>query len=256
MKTTKKLLLCMISLMLLLAFPIAVMAAQKTVYVLSSVTDDGGQTSEFTYNQNGLLSKAVIPSASFGMPAQKLKASYTKEGLLKKVTRTDFNITHTEKFTYKGGMVFRHTSTTKYESGTNNTLMTTYKWNGKTFTSTVKDADTGEKQASIKGKLDSKNRLISLSVKYTDASAESVKYKYDAKGFLKAVAYDNYTTTFKNTVKNNRVTKKVMDKYSTYKLKYKKIKVPASFVTKVKTQQNYIVNNLTLDWFAFDYPMW
>ena len=36
----------------------------------------------------------------------------------------------------------------------------------------------------------------------------------------------------------------------------KKIKVPASFVTKVKTQQNYIVNNLTLDWFAFDYPMW
>ena len=247
----------MLFLTLFLAVPGRVMAAgQKTVYVLTSVSLSTGQTTTLSYNKNGLLSKASIPSGSWGVPNKQLKASYDKNGFLKKAILSDYNRKFTHTFSYQSGKPAKHTVITKYDSGTKETSVMTYKFKGKTFTSTVKDAKTGEKEATVTGKTNSKNRLLSLSVKNTGEPAEKVKFKYDTKGFLKSAAYDTYTITYTNTVKSGRLVKMTEDKSTVYSFKYKKVTVPASYVPKVKAQQNYIISNLTQQWYSFDHPIW
>ena len=133
----------------------------------------------------------------------------------------------------------------------------TYLWKGKTFTATTKDLDAGETENTATGKLNSKNRLLSVTTKYpVSALVENTKYQYDSKGFLKSISHDTEKTEFKNTVKSGRLKKRTGNNSTAYTFKYKKIKVPSSYVKKVKAQQNYILDNLTEDWYSFYYPSW
>ena len=263
MKTKKVLLTGLMFLLLIMAVPGTVMAAgKKTVYVLTSVTAKGngeyGITNEtkLSYNKKGLLSKATIPSTSLGWPAQKLKASYNSKGELTKVVLDDTTRVFTRKYSYKSGKLQKQTYIVKSSSGEKSTSDLTYKWKGKTFTLTIKNSDTGETDSIITGKMNSKKRPLSLTMKYPGSSSvDKTKYQYDSKGFLKTINNGNTKTVFKNTVKSGRL-KKSNDGYTTYTLKYKKIKVPSSSVKKVTAQQNYILNFLTENWYLFNYPMW
>ena len=70
MKTKKVLLTGLMFLLLLLTMPYTIMAAvKKPVYVITSVTQKSSyvkKETKLSYNKNGLLSKATIPSTSFG----------------------------------------------------------------------------------------------------------------------------------------------------------------------------------------------
>lgn len=261
MKTKKVLLTGLMLLLLLLTTPGTIMAAcKKTVNVLTSVTQKSGsirKETKLSYNKNGLLRKATIPSTSLGWPDIKLKASYYSKGNLKKVTADDYTRIITHTFSYKSGKLSKHTTVIKDASNNKSTSTMTYKWKGKTFTATTKDLDADETESTATGKLNSKNRLLSVSTKYTvGALKENTKYQYDSKGFLKSISHDAEKTTFKNTVKSGRLKKRTDNNSTTYTFKYKKIKVPSSYVKKVKAQQNYILNNLTEGWYSFPYPSW
>ena len=266
MKTRKMPLICLLFLILLLSMPGSVLAAgKKSVYVLTSFSN-GVSTTKLTYNRNGLLSKATIPSASFGLPAQKLTASYTAKGLLKKVSISDYNLKHTHTFSYKSGKIAKHKWVTAYTSGGKDTLTTTYKWKGKTFTATTKNSG-GTVSDTAKGKLNSKKRLVSIQNQPTgDYAGSKITYKYDAKGFLKSVSntfeLNTETVKVKNTVKKGRLTKTVKSTDPTAcTFKYKKIKVPATYAKLVQAQQSYLVNNIDSFlvgwyWYHFEHPVW
>ena len=259
MKTKKVLLTGLMILLLLLTMPGTIMAAgKKTVYVLTSVTQKSEyirKETKLSYNKKGLLSKATIPSTSLGWPDSKLKASYSSKGILQKVTIDDYTRTITHSFSYKSGKLSKHTTVTKSASNDKSTSTMTYQWKGKAFTVTIKEA--GETESTATGKLNSKNRLLSLTTKDIDgALVENRKYQYDSKGFLKSISHDAEKTTFKNTVKSGRLKKRTDNNSTAYSFKYKKIKVPSSYVKKVKAQQNYILDNLTEGWYSFAYPSW
>ena len=197
-------------------------------------------------------------------PSEVSKYSYTSNGLLAK--RTSGNKT-LDRFTYVGKRMATHWK--DGGDGMPSNLKFTYK-NGKL----VKSYDTINRNTA-KFALNKKKKVTKIRRSYGSTS-----YNYDGKGRVSSYKYDNWSitashiaydkkgnvikttnywnddptdvhiTTHKNTYKSGRLVKvvaKTTNYKSTVTIKYKKIKVPASYKTAVKRQQASILRRYASD---------
>ena len=252
----KKRLLLMTVVVLVLALTmnlgVGFAATKKSIYVVSSMTvkttTSGYSNTEkitFKYTKNGLLKSYEgdnYTSGSFKYDGKKLKSSeivrgdgvpskckYTwKNGKLTK-SRDSNNYT-TVKYKYnKKGLITKLTATSDYS--TNPVYEMTYTYN-------------------------KKKHVTKEHIGVTD-----YKYTYNSKGRLTKYTQGSTVYTFKNTVKNSRVTKivKKIKGNSDYKvtitIKYKKLSVPSTYVKLIKKQRNYVLMDQGYNVRAYNFPL-
>lgn len=243
-----------VSLGLIATHPVTAQA--KTKYIKVSVlVDISGKTAKndyadygriqttYKYNKNGLISKCSssnVYGGAGGVSGQSYK--YSNGKISKIVDRAGIG---TSVFSRdKKGRVTKTVSITGQ-------AINTYKYNksGKATKSnfTFKNYLGQVAQRATSVIAYNKKGLISK-VKTTGGFMDGTRtYTYDSRGMLKSESVSgSYKTTYKNTYKSGRLVKSVStkqgigntDKYvETTVYKYKTIKVPKSYVAKVKDQQ-------------------
>ena len=218
----------------------AASSSTKTIYVISSMTVKNSssnyeETIKFKYNDNGLLKSYK------GNDYHKGTFKYSGKKLKSADIQTGDGAPCTYKYTWKDSRITKAYDSTNY-------ITTKFKYNKKDLITKI--TATGDYSTStlfeMAYKFDSKKRIKSEAIGVTE-----YKYKYNSKGCLTSfkTVSSNYTTEYKykNTVKNGRITKIVRSLSSfpenklTVTVKYKKIKVPSSYKTLVKKQQNQIL---------------
>ena len=228
----------------------AIAAGQRKINVLSEYTvkrDWGEKKYTFTYNSSGLVEKAQITSHSFiGETLDILTCYYDKKGnLIKEIWSNGTEITEKYTYEYKAGKLVKE----KRHIGED--AVTTYKWNGRTYTGRSDDGD--GTQSTISGKYDKKGRLIYESIKNDGEKKKTFwTYQYDKKGYLKKVGGNAYKETYKNTYKGSQLTQSAIVKgpiKSTAAFTYQKINIPQASLKKAKEQQSSILINWDKGWF-------
>lgn len=210
----------------------------KTIYVISGITSKSGDESyQFTYNDKGLIKKEVNGSQTntfsyegkkiseekqvFGKEKTKLRFSYDKKGKLTKVVTTETDgKKSTVKYSYKSGKVSEFK-----DGGTGSVWTLTYNGKGLVKKSSIKAVDGSS--SSIKYWYNSKKDLKKMTTSWD--VKESLSYKYNKYGRKSVTVKYEYKDKSQNTSE-------------VYSYKYKKIKVPASYVKAVKAQQMDLAN--------------
>ena len=224
----------------------------KSVYVISSITvktSYGGSSAntekiKFKYNKNGLIRSYKgkdFTEGTFKYSGKKLKSA--------EVTKGD-GVPSKFEYTWKDGKLV-----SSYDSNNQNTTEYTYNKKGK-ITKISRLANYSSSPTVISYKYNSKKRLTKELI-----GNSTVKYTYNKKGIL--TKFDQYGTVYKfsNTVRNGRVTKivKRMPALSSYKttvtVKYKKISVPSSYTSLIKTQRNQILMDLGYGTSVYNLPL-
>ncbi len=219
-------------------------AGTVEVYVLTSTEQkESDLKTTYSYNSKGLLSKSVSSSGT------NTTNKYTyKNGLLTKSSSK--NNYSTEKVTFSYDKKKRLVQENRVYVSGNDVFKTkeVYFYNKKNqIIKSNYEEDGPEALAGVtvfSFSYDKKGHLAKSKSKYGIS-----KYSYDAKGFLKKVTYGSSATTLKNTYKNGLLIRRVQsNKDEDYSAKvnflyqYKKIKVPKSYVSLVKEQQNNILD--------------
>lgn len=239
----------------LIAFHPAIAQAKTKYTKVSVLVDISGKTDKndyanygyihttYKYNKNGLISKCSSSNAfggGAGVAGQTYK--YSKGKISKVVDRVGIG---TSVFTRdKKGRVVKTVGITKQ-------AINTYKYNkaGKAIKNnfTFKNYLGEVAQKATSTITYNKKGLISK-VKTTGGFMDGTRtYTYDSRGMLKSEAVSgSYKTTYKNIYKSGKLVKRIgtkqnvgnTDKYvETTTYKYKTIKVPKSYVARVKDQQ-------------------
>ena len=211
---------------------------KKTMYVISGITTKSGDESfQFTYNNKGLIKKEVNGSLTntfsykgkkitgekqvSGKEKTKLKFSYNNKGKLTKIvtTQNDGKKT-TVKYSYKSGKV-----SNMRDGSTGNVWTFTY--NGKGLVKKARIIAEDGSSSSIRYWYNSQKDLKKMTT--SGDVKESLSYKYNKYGRKSVTVKYEYKDKSQNTSE-------------VYTYKYKKIKVPASYVKAVKAQQKYPAN--------------
>jgi len=211
---------------------------KKTMYVISEITTKSGDESyQFAYNDKGLIKKEVNGSLTntfsykgkniseenqvFGKEKTKLIFSYNKKGKLTKiVTKEEDGKKTTVKYSYKSGKV----SEIKDE-GTGSVWTLTYNGKGLVKKAVIRAVDGSS--SSIRYWYNSQKDLKKMTT--SGDVKESLSYKYNKYGRKSVTVKYEYKDKSQNTSE-------------VYSYKYKKIKVPASYVKAVKAQQMDLAN--------------
>lgn len=204
-----------------------------------------------------------------GGKSQTINYSYNKSGLIKKSSAKD---QLTQKFTYD-----------------NKNRLSVYEWNDMTYDGFKYDAKGRVKKDPAYGnmKYNSKNQLKSRKLTYGDSygyaysnglvkrmvynGSEKTFYTYDSKKNLvnlqKNGEYENIDIDYANTYKSGRLSKRVATEtikneyedgeevaVTTFTYTYKKIKVPASLVSRINAQQRWVLSG-SLEYDDYDIPL-
>lgn len=199
-------------------------AGKQTMYVVSA--SDGAVQTKFTYNANGLLTKAVFGTFS----ADQSKYQY-KDGYLNKRI-------YTEKSTHLKAV-------TTYQYDEDDRLETT---------NTTTKSDYRNDESSCDYTYDSKNRLKDVGgTKYTynkkglpikmNEGGYVYKFTYDENGNLTGFKTSGEGETRQNTYdQNGCLAQEEWSLSGTTTYTYKKVKVPTRYAETVKQQQWEILN--------------
>ena len=220
----------------------------ETVYVLTKqvqkFTFDGRtdtQTQTIAYTSDGLVKKLTTVNKSPGQPKMTRTETLTygsKYQLKKGIEKLNGGSTVTTTYKCdKKGRVIKSTLSDQYGTHPRGT----YKYNSKGQLTQLKGTVGNETY-----KYDSAGRLKSVKVtSFEFDETYTNTYKYDKYGFLTQI---NSDTTYKNTVKNGLLKKRVETdghggkSVTTYT--YKEIKVPAAAAKMVKSQQEMMVQGI------------
>ena len=219
-------------------------AGTKTMYVVKSLTwSDSGtkSTRTYTYDSTGLLSKMKEKCSWYDGSDGKGYSKYKYD--------EDYRITEKESSNAMMNAIgLGMDSTTTYDYSKDNEIRDSY---GTIYATDDRGRIIGESYDNDNGYLsykyeyDNKNRVSKeiYTIKRDEGDdVTTTEYKYDKKGNLSKVKHDTYSEKRKITYdKNGRITKVKMGS-STYKVKYKKIKIKADAIDKVKAQQWSILN--------------
>ena len=231
--------LVMAFMFILPAHQVQAASKKKTMYVISGITTKSGDESfQFTYNNKGLIKKEVNGSLTntfsykgkkitgekqvSGKEKTKLKFSYNNKGKLTKIVTTqDDGKKTTVKYSYKSGKV-----SNMRDGSTGNVWTFTY--NGKGLVKKARIiAEDGASDSNIRYWFNSKKDLRKMTASW--GVKENLSYKYNKYGRKSVTVKYEYEDKSQNTSE-------------VYAYKYKKIKVPASYVKAVKAQQKYLAN--------------
>lgn len=225
-------------------------ASSQTVYVITSVKQNGTKMNTFSYDGYGRLKKASLMK---GM--QKCEFTYNSKNQLTKFRRS-FNDWCNFDYTYNSkGQIskiknyYTLTSNNKYAyDGLNSKL--SYSNKGKVYKEVVKE---GKKTYTNKYKYNSKGLLTKAVIKHPQRKG-TYKYTYDKKKNVQKVALTGtdwdetriYTNKYNSS---GRLTKQIITSVSgedenkiTYTYTYKKIKVSSKYAAMVKAQQWALIN--------------
>ena len=224
-------------------------ASTKTIYVLTSVKQNGNKMNTFTYDSNGRLKKA---SLMYG--AQKCKFQYNKKNQLTKYKRS-FNEWCNFDYTYnsKGRLtkVRNYYTDTKNDEFAYDGLSSKYTYSSGKITKEV--VTNGNKKYTNKFKYNSKGLLSKATIKCPNR-AGTYKYKYDKKKNVTSVEMtisgNKYTDTYTNKYNSaGRLTKRTVASNDgenvntvTYTYTYKKLKVSSKYASLIKAQQWLLIN--------------
>ena len=237
-------------------------AKKKTVYVLTKTYTKGVKKPniEYKYNKTGLLKSY---SRMGGMVRGQYK--YDKKNRLTRYRRslnewTTFDYSYNKKNQITG--INGYYTRIKDGKFAYDGLKTTYEYNGKgqivkeTTTGEVYDYEAEKTVDAVytiqytyngKGLLTQRKETVQM----TNTMTGTWKLTYDKKGNLTRYEDDNGVTTFANTYKSGRLTKRVTTYYDGTKVtetyQYKKMSVKKNLVSSVKAQQWSLLNmNLNL----------
>lgn len=226
-------------------------AGTKTVYVVTSIKQNGKKMNTFSYDKNGRLKKASLMR---GM--QKCEFTYNSKNRLAKYRRS-FNEWCNFDYSYnsKGRIskvrnYYTYTSNGKYAY---DGLISKYSYNskGKVYKEVVKK---GKKSYTNKFTYNSKGQLTKAVINYPQRKG-TYKYSYDKKKNVCKVETEQDDWTGTDTYDNKynsagRLTKRVVTSVSgedeessiTYTYTYKKMTVSSKYASVIKAQQWMLIN--------------
>ena len=220
----------------------------KTVYVISQITSkSGSETYKFTYTKNGLVKKMTTGGLKVTYKYDKKKVSSQKqidEGEKTEVLYSYSKKGRLKKTTQKEADGKKTTTKYKYKSGrlveiqdnsTDNVWTLTYNKKGLV------------KKAVIKGKKDSTS-----TIKYSYNSKKDPKKMICSWDVTEKISYTynkhgRKTATVKYSYKDKSLNSKEV-----YTYKYQKISVPASYAKAIKKQQKEMANTPSAFMFVLD----
>ena len=218
-------------------------------------------TYKLSYNKNGLLKKYVMSET----PEYYATYSYNADGSLKKMTEygdEGLLVTRNYKLNSKGRL-----SSTALKVTLNKEVLykTTYnyKWGNNTCTVTSPDESTEIYKFAQNGK------LVQQTFKLVEGGSVKCKFGYDVNGYINAqkVVLDtdseddgSYVTKYKNYFTSKRLSGVYYfdeEGFKSIDVAYKTVNVPDAYVKKVKKQQEYMLQYLTVgSEFVIFYEPW
>jgi len=227
-------------------------SSKKTLYVLTKITASGKDnmgnydykikmSDKYTYTSKGLLKTSKYSyDNSDGSGYEKISYIYDDNGILKKGKIKSF--VQGNKTTFK--QTFRH-----------NTRNQIYQMTYGMRTIGLQYDKKGQCIAADNYRLsyDANGRITKTTVYEDGEVGGNITYKYDSKGNLIEDMFSENGSSIKytNRYKSGRLSKKILSEKSqynnkkvTYKYYYKKIKVPSSYLNRVKRQQNWLCLNM------------